>query len=325
MHLNSKALALVVVMLVLSFTMFGCAKNDQVETGEKVLKIGAVSRDFNSAFQARMKLGMEIAAKSYDNVELDIRDGESDPVIQTNIIETFIAQKKDIILVTPAQLDALVPIVRQCNEAGIPVITVNTKLGEGADVLSYVGADDLSGGRVQGKLVQEMLGGSGNIALIQGVLGSSGQVLRERGLEEYLSENAPDVKIVAKQNNDWDNAKTVTVVENLLTRFSEGELDGIVLQGPYDAVTAAETCKSMGRTELLGKIVAFDLPQEVIDAIADGTLYGSVLQDPQEQGKLAVDLAYGYLMGDIVKVEKENWTDLPAVDQANVEDFEAAW
>ncbi|MCG8485667.1 MAG: sugar ABC transporter substrate-binding protein, partial [Clostridia bacterium] len=295
------------------------------DSTEKVFKVGAVSRDFNSPFQARLKLGMELAVQELSGIELDIRDGESDPNVQTNIIETFIAQKKDMILITPAQLDALVPVVKKCNEAGIPVITVNTKLGEGGKILTYVGADDVDGGRVQGKLVNAMLNGKGNIALIQGTLGSSPQVMREQGLEKYLSLNAPDIKIVAKQNNDWDNAKTVTIVQNLLTRFPEGELDGIVLQGPYDAIAAADTCRSVGRTELLGKIVAFDLPQEVIDAINEGALYGSVLQDPQEQGSLSVKIAYEYLTGKNENIALETWTALPAVDKNNVQSFGPAW
>ena len=290
-------------------------------------KVGVVVADFTRDFQARIMVGMQQAAAQYPNLKLDIQDGKSDPAVQTNVIETFITQGKDLIIATPAHVDALVPIALKCNEAGIPLIIVNRALGEGPEILTYVGSDDYIGGRRQGELLKNMLGDKGNVILLQGTLGSAPQTMRERGLEDYLAENAPEIKIIAKQNNDWDVAKTITIMENLLMRFPKGQVDAIVVQGPYDAIAAAETAINMGREELKGKVIGFDLPQEVIDAIKDGLLYGSVLQDPLEQGRLAVEIAYGYLSGELTKSDilPETITDLPMVDQDNVLNFNAAW
>lgn len=321
---------IMVVMMV--FGLVACGSSEVSEqsgedTSSKTFKIGIVSRDFNSPFQVSLKKAMEDAAKDYPNCELDIRDGENDVSVQTNIIETFITQKKDLIIAVPAQVDALVPVVKKCNEAGIPVMTVNNQLGAGADVLTYVGVDEYQGGKLQGELIKEMLGGKGSIVLLQGVLGSYAQIARQKGLEDYLKENAPDIKIVAAQNNDWDNAKTVTVMQNFLTRFPAGEVNGVVLQGPYDAIAAADTIKSSGRTELEGKVVGYDMPQEVVDAIKNGVLYGTVNQDPAAQGSLVVQVACDYLSGKIKKedIQAETWADLPKVDKNNVDEYTASW
>lgn len=326
------SLITVVVML---FGMVACGPSGNSDnssqsgedTSSQTFKIGVVARDFNSPFQVSLKKAMEEAVKEYPNCELDIRDGENDVSVQTNIIETFITQKKDLIIAVPCQVDALVSVVKKCNEAGIPVMTVNNQLGDGADVLTYVGVDEYKGGQMQGELVKDMLGGKGNIVLLQGVLGSYAQIARQKGLEDYLKENAPDIKIVAAQNNDWDNAKTVTVMQNFLTRFPAGQINGVVVQGPYDALAAADTIKSAGRTELEGKVIGYDMPQEVVDAIKSGVLYGTIDQDPTKQGDLVVQVACDYLTGKIKKeeIQAETWADLPKIDKNNVDQYTASW
>lgn len=288
-------------------------------------EVGVVVADFSRDFQARIMVGMQETAKRFPNLNLDIHDGQSDPAVQTNVIETFLAQGKDLIIATPAFVDALVPIAQQANAAGIPLIIVNRALGEGAEIVTYVGSDDYLAGQQQGKLVKSMLGEEGKIVLLQGTLGSAPQVMREAGLVDYLAENAPGIEIIAKQSNNWDPAQTITIMQNLFVRYPKGGIDGVVVQGPYDAITAAETAVNMGRNELKGKVIGFDLPQEVIDAIEEGLLYGSVLQDPMEQGRLAVEIAAGYLTGEMTEISPETMTDLPIVHADNLGNFEAAW
>lgn len=294
------------------------------ESETKTYQIGIAQTDVMTPFFGQMIKGfIDEAAKC--SMKLDIRDGEDDPVKQMNQIETFIAQKKDLIIVVSSQVDALVPVAKKCNEAKIPIVAVNRIVGEGADIVTYVGCDDVEGGRLQGQLVEKMIGKGkkGNIILCQAPLGSAPQVLRQKGLEEYLKANAPDIKIAAEQAVDHDNDKTIAFVSNMLTRFPEGEIDGIVLHGPYEALAAAQAVQSAGRPELLGKIIGFDYPKVVRDAIKDKSLYGTINQEPYLEGVLGIQAAYKYLTGE--QVEKSTYIDLPAVDPDNVDDIPEAW
>lgn len=323
--MNSKILrsGLFVILTI----VFALGLSGFVSANAPKLEIGVVVADFSRDFQARIMVGMQQTAAQFPNVRLDIQDGKSDPAVQTNAIETFIAQGKDLIIFTPAYVDALVPIAQKCNAAGIPLIIVNRALGEGAEFLTYVGSDDYIAGRKQGEMVRDMLGEKGNIVLLQGTLGSAPQIMREKGLVDYLAENAPGIKIIAKQNNDWDVAKTITIMQNFLTRYPKGQIDGVVVQGPYDSIAAAETAVNAGRDDLKGRVIGFDLPQEVIDAINSNLLYGAVMQDPLEQGRLAVEIGYGYLTGELKKedIQSQTITDLPMVNQENVMNYKAAW
>jgi ABC-type sugar transport system substrate-binding protein len=260
-------------------------------------------------------------------MNFDSQDGKDDPLAQTAIIQTFITQKKDLIIVVPSQIDSLIPVIGECNAANIPVISINRTVGEGAKILTEVNMDCVEGGRMAAELTNEMLGGKGKIAMLLGILGAGPQVQESQGFEEYIKANCPDVEIVAQQNTDWDKAKAIAATENLLTRFAAGQLDGIVCQGPDDAAGAIQVIKAVGRKELLGKVIGFDFPQESLDLIREGALYGTVHQDPRVQGELAAQIAYDYLSDSTRTYPAQSFHELFKVTKANVESFKdrTAW
>jgi ribose transport system substrate-binding protein len=319
-------MALVSVLVAGVFSLAGCSKKKEAADDGK-FRIGVCGRDFKSPFQTSIYETMEKTAKNYPNLELEIRDGQQDSTVQTNIIQTFIQQKKDLIIVVANQVDALVPAVNQCKEAGIPVINVNVYVGKGADLLTFIGCDSYEGGWKQGELTHQMLGETGKILLVQALLGTDYQIQRTAGLEDYLKQKVPGIQIVDKQTNENDNAKTVTVVQNALTRFPKGQIDGIVVQGPLDAIAAADTCIDAGRTELVGKIIAMDYSTQVEEAIKEGKLFGTVNQDPVKYGVMGIEHAMKYLNGEMKAsdFDKQIYIELPAVNKDNVNSMKATW
>ena len=57
--------------------------------------------------------------------------------------------------------------------------------------------------------------------------------------------------------DDFDNAKALAVVQDLLTRFPKGELDAIIMQGP-EGGSAVDFANRNGREEI--KFIAGDYP-----------------------------------------------------------------
>jgi ABC-type sugar transport system substrate-binding protein len=288
--------------------------------------IGFCSANYRTPFQVALMNACEAKATAL-GMNFDKQDGRDDPLAQTTIIQTFITQKKDLIIVVPSQLDSLIPVIAECNAANIPVITVNRTVGAGAKVLTEVNMNCVEGGRMAAELTGEMLDGKGKIAMLLGILGSGPQVEESQGFEEYMKEKCPGIQIVAQQNTDWDKAKAIAAAENLLTRFPAGQLDGIVCQGPDDAAGAIQVIKSVGRTELLGKVIGFDFPKESLDLIDEGSLYGTVHQDPRVQGELAAQIAYDYLSDPTRTYPAQSYHELFKVTKANVDQFRdrTAW
>lgn len=296
----------------------------------KVLKVGVCARAFSSPWQSYCYEVMEKIAADHPEIELDIQDGNEDANTQVNILQTFIEQKKDLVVVFANQEGTLIEACNQVAKAGIPVINTQGYVGDGADLLTFIGADDWWNGYYQGQVLQELLEKDGktegNIILIQALLGTAYTVDRTKGLEDYIAENLPGVKIVAYEPGDNDNAKTVTAMQNLLTRFPVGTIDAVVVQGPHDCVAAANAAKDAGRDELFGKFVAMDYATTVENAIKDGSVYGTVDQNPGMFGEKTMELIIAYANGEMTldDFEDQYMLDFPIVTQKNIDEYGSA-
>src|SRR5215212_7179701 len=122
--------------------------------------IGVTVAYLSVPFYAGFKRGLEDGARQF-GFEYDLRDGKGDPATEIANIQNFIADGVDLILLTPMG-EGTVPAIVQANDAGIPVIEVNNKAGFGGDqaeVVPYVGADDVEFGRLQARLLDQTYGG----------------------------------------------------------------------------------------------------------------------------------------------------------------------
>ncbi|MGE5141700.1 MAG: sugar ABC transporter substrate-binding protein [Rudaea sp.] len=283
--------------------------------------IGSMLWNTSVPFYSKFVQGQQDTAKAA-GVTLDLQNGNGDLATQVAVIQQFIAKKVDLIIVTPSDAQGIVPVIKQANQAGIPVIAANNRIGEGADVVTFVGADDKEFGKMQGQLLVKAIGNKGNVALVLGALGTSAQILRQQGLTEYLKDY-PDIKIVAQQTADWDNAKALSVVQDLLNKYPKGQLDAIIDQGPEGA-NAAKYAFDNGRQDV--KFLMGDYPADVRSGIQAGYIYGTVDQDPLPQGVRAIELGVLWLNGQKDKVPTPNdYLPLPIVTKDNVEQYPAAW
>jgi len=257
-------------------------------------------------------------------VSLDIQSGNGDLSTEISLIQQFIAQKVDIILVTPSNAVGIVPVIKQANEAGIPVIAVNNRVDTetGAQIVTFVGADNFTFGQQQGNLLVKAVGEEAKIAYIIGKLGTSAQIDRKAGLLDALQAH-PDIQIVEEQTADWDNAKALAVVQDFLSRYPEGSLDAILVQGP-EGVTGANFVKRGDRTDV--KFILGDYPADVRSAIQSGAVYGTINQDPGPQGSVAIEDAVNWLNGEKDKIPTPNhYIELVDVTAENVEAVPPAW
>jgi ribose transport system substrate-binding protein len=287
------------------------------------MKIGVTVAYLSVPFYAGFKRGLEDGARQY-GFEYDLRDGEGDPATEVANIQNFIADGVDLILLTPMN-EGTVPAIVQANEAGIPVIEVNNRAGFGgeeAEVVTYVGADDVEFGRLQARLLDQVYGGEPvKIGYVMGIPGTSPQILRAEGFKEELA-NHPEYEIVAEVTDDFDSAKALAVTQDLLSRFPEGELDVIVMQGP-EGVAAADFARQNGREEVA--FILGDYPADVRQAIMDGYVLGTINQDPYPQAFEAMHMASLYLNGQEAAIPKPNFLPLPIITADNAEETPPAW
>lgn len=286
-------------------------------------KIGVTVAYLSVPFYAGFKRGLEDGAKQF-GFEYDLRDGKGDAAAELANIQNFIADGVDLILLTPMS-EATLPAIQQANEAGIPVIEVNNRAGFGgdvADVVTYVGADDVDFGRLQGQLLDQVYQGKPTkIGYVMGIPGTSPQILRAQGFKEVLAEH-PEYQIVGEVTDDFDSAKALAVTQDLLSRFPEGELDVIVMQGP-EGVAAADFARQNGREEV--QFILGDYPADVRQAVIDGYILGTINQDPYPQAYEGMHMAWLYLNGQEDAIPKPDFLPLPIITKENAEQTPPAW
>ena len=287
-------------------------------------KIGVSVAYLKVPFYANFKTGLEDGAKQF-GFTYDLVDGNSgDVAAELANLQNFVAQKRDLIILTPSG-EGIIPGIKQVNDAGIPLIEANNKAGFGrkeVNVLTYVGADDVEFGRLQGKLLDQAFGGKkAKIAYVMGFAGSPAQVLRAKGWDEFRAKNS-QYEEVARVTDDFDGAKALAVVQDLLSRFPKGQLDAIVMQGP-EASAAVDFAIRNGRDEI--KFIVGDYPADVRQLIYDGKIFGTVDQDPYPQAYNAMRMAWLHFNGKDADIPKPFFLPLPLITKENAEKTPPAW
>jgi len=309
------------IMTVLMVVALLISLSSNLYAAEEQFKIGATIWDMSVPFYSNFIKGLEDGAEQF-NFDLLLRDGQGDPSTQVAILQQFIVEDVDLIIIVAGDAEAVLPGILAANDANIPVISANNRVAEGADVLTFVGADDYYFGQQQAKLLIEAIGESGNVGYLMGKLGTTAQILRRNGFKDYLKDYL-DIKIVSEISEGWDSAEALAASQDILSNYGTGELDAIVCQGP-EAVPGAVYAQDSGREEV--KWILGDYPSDVHDAIEDGIIYGTVNQDPYPQAMMSMYMANFYLTDRANHVAANNYfLALPLVTKENVDDFDPVW
>ena len=283
------------------------------------IKIGAVLPMFSHPFFVAQKQGLETAAKEL-GISIDIRDGQDDDLKQISQVEALLNSGIQALILCPRDETALLPAVKAANRLNVPVITLNRRI-KGGKVVCHVGADDADGGKAQGKALVEALGGrGGKVVYLQGTRGSSPQISRNEGLQAILKDH-PEIEIADDRYTNFQEDQAKAVMTELVRRFPPGRIQAIVAQADELAVPAAGVAAAEGWKDVL--VIGFNGNTSAFQAIKQGRLFATVLQDPVEQGRKAVETTVAHLKGTLPPGDVI--TPLPLVTKSNIDKYQAAY
>lgn len=270
---RSAALAVCVLLLAA-----GCEKRRK-----KVIAV--VPKSTAHLFWVPVEAGARAAAKEL-NVEV-LWNGpavETDYSRQIQIVDAMIARRVDGIALAAAERKALVQPVDRAMAAGIPVTIFDSGL-DSENYVTFVSTDNYGAGRMGGRKMAELLGGKGKVAMVLHSTGSYSTAERERGFEDVIAREFPDIRIVARQYGMSDRAHARAVAENFLT--AHADLDGMFCSTEPSSTGASLALKARG---LAGKVrlVAFDSADSMVEDLRAGVIHATVLQDPFRIGYEAV-------------------------------------
>jgi ribose transport system substrate-binding protein len=203
---------------------------------------------------------------------------------QIQIVDSMIARHVDGLAVAAQDHTALDASLDRAAREGIPVTVFDSGV-DSTNYMTFVATDNYAAGQMAARKLAELLGGKGSIAIVLHAPGSFSTMERERGFEETMAKQFPEIHVVQKQYGMSDRSKAMAAAENILT--AHPDLNGIFASSEPSSVGTALALKSRG---LAGKIkfVAFDASEGMVEDLKGGTIDALVAQDPFRMGYEAV-------------------------------------
>jgi ribose transport system substrate-binding protein len=241
---------------------------------------------------------------------------ETDIAGQISIVEDNINKKVDAIVIAACDAEALIPVLKKADAAGIPIITIDSNINSDLPK-TFVATNSVAAAATAADVLADLIGGEGEVAMIPFVPGATTNIEREKGFLDIGLPKHPGLNLVAKQYSQTEIAKAVSVTEDMVT--AHPNLKGIFAANESGTVGCAQALRSRGLAGKI-KVVGFDASPNEIEALQDGTIDALIVQNPYKMGYLGVKSAVDVLNGK--QVEKHIDTGVYVVTRDNLDSKE---
>jgi ABC-type sugar transport system substrate-binding protein len=298
-------ITLCIMLAVALLLVSGCTTKQQEQPKKRIA--GIVFQE--DQFFRLVLFGMRDAAKKH-GIELLEANSAGKPDKEVQLVNTYIANNVDAIVISPLSTKASVNALARAHEKGITIITYNTALDSDIPT-SFIESDQFDLGATTGRYarayVEKHFGGKATVAILAAYSYTPEQsALRAGGFKSEITK-LPGVRIVAEQDA-WLTEQAVKKVGDILT--ANPGLDIVWSMNEGGTVGAVMAVKNAGKA---GKVAVFgtDNSEQLANFLLDDdhVLHAVTGQSPFEMGSLAVDAAVRVLKGE--KVEKK--VSLPGV------------
>lgn len=290
--------------------------SEKVE-GAEGLNIGATYYTLQTEFCMRMDNAAQKWAKD-NGVKYKSYDGNNDAASQLSQVETMIADGVDAIILNPQDADACSACVDAADEAGIPIIGVNTMVNNDK-LTAYVGSQDVSAGEdIMKYMIDYMKEDAFNIVVIEGPMGQSAQLQRMEGIENVLKDY-PDIKILAKNTANWSRSEAMTLMETWITTYGD-DIDAVVSENDEMALGAREAIEAQGMDI---PCIGIDGITDAVSAVESGKMIASDFQNAEGQITGALETAVKCVNNE--EYEKELWIPFEMITPDNYKDYQGKY
>ena len=309
-----------------AFATLGLVASSTIETAlaaDNKYTIALIPGLTTDAFYITMRKGAEAAGKDL-GVNIEFQGApDFNPVTQVPVLNAVIGRKPSAILIAPTDKVQLIEPLKKAVDAGIPVLTVDTFIGDGhyqtgkgdADFpLSYIASDNILGGEIAARALAKAIGDKGKVYVSNVNPGISTTDQREEGFKNEMKKH-PNITVLETQFNNDDANKAASQFQSIMARNSD--LAGVFGANLFSAMGAASGAKQASAIGKV-KIVAFDAPTSMIADIKAGNIDIAIAQHPAEIGYFGVVCAYAHLTGQ--SIPPLIGTGFTVMDKSNIDD-----
>ena len=197
---------LIAITLIASSLLIGCAPRSETSlsdgetaTQEPLYRIAVIPMATTDVFWTSVHAGAMQAAEELGNVEiywegpLTMNDREG----QINIVQNYVAQEVDGIVLAPIDRTALVRYVADARVSGIPVVVIDSALDDESATVSFVATDNYHGGQLGARTLARFMNNKGDAILLRYTVGQESAAQREQAFLDTIAKEFPDIHMLS--------------------------------------------------------------------------------------------------------------------------------
>ena len=293
---------------------------DGSSDNEEKQKIAFVTNQIAS-FWNIAEVGCQDAAEDF-NVEVDVRfPNEATATKQKQIVEDLLSSGIDGLAISPIDAVNQREMINRW-AAKLPLITHDSDAPD-SDRLLYIGVDNYAAGRTVGKLIKDAFPNGGKVILTIGRLEQDNAKKRQQGVIDELMDRKNEFEWRGEVEEVVGDKFTVltTLVDQGATQVAKQkaedalntypDVDVIVGLFAYNPPAILQALRQANKINKV-KVAGFDEDDATLQGIKDGTVIGTVVQNPYEYGYQSVRVLNELLKGNKDVIPESKYIDVPA-------------
>jgi ribose transport system substrate-binding protein len=271
-----------------------------------------------SDFWKIAEAGVKKAQSELPKYELSLKYPEqSSAAIQQRMMDDLVAAGTDAIMVSAVDPKTSTEALNRVGSQ-IPLFTTDSDAPDSKRI-AYIGSSNVDLGKDAGELMKKALPNGGKCMGFVGLPGADNARERVEGIRAALK--GSKVELVDVRGDDIDQTRAKRNVEDALA--ANKNIDCMVGIYSYNTPRIYEVLKEAGQLNKI-KIIGFDEDPITLGGIREGTIIGTVVQNPYQWGYQGMKLMAAYLEGDKKGIPANGLIIVPGqvIEKANVDAFE---
>ena len=333
------------LVLMIIGTSTACAPRKSPNAPDLRIGVAVYQQDdtfITTVVQNMERMIREEEVKRDMKIHLSIVDGRSNQTVQLDQIDYFIEQGCDVLCVNIVDRTAAAVLIDKAKEAKVPLIFFNRQpveedMNRWEDVY-YVGADGTQSGELQAQIVKDVwfedpsaidMNGDGKVqyVMLEGEPSHQDTMLRTQHAINGLTSAGIKVEKQASGTANWNRGQASTKMAQWINE-SETPIEVVFANnddmalGAIDSYITAEVDPSQYPI-----IIGVDAIPSALQAIEDGTLTGTVLNDSSGIASammtLILELSQGQDPAKVIEVTDDHyvWLEYQKVTAKNIEEL----
>ncbi len=268
-------------------------------------------------YAAAGRLGINVIQQDPERFDVTV----SEPIIRALIARGDIAS----LVTAPNDKEQSIPVLQDAHDAGIPVLTVDTFIGDGnyADgevtfPMTYIGSDNVQGGYIACSALADVLGEGAKIYVTNTRPGISTTDQREEGCINA----ADDFGLVVARVDYNENSADIAQAQTAAVLQANPDIVGMFATNLFGAVGAGNAIQNAGLQGAV-EVALFDAGEENIQFLRDGVVSLVIAQKPADMGYLGVIAQIANLRG-VTSMPARVPTGYAVINIDNVDDPDVA-